>query len=592
MSSLNLFFVLFLFTFSFSFFNVKCTFLNLSPYNYPKRQGNLKDARYQVALLGTNDLNGYLFPEYYTNPLTGKKYTGRGLKNLWGYISNIRRGWGSRLVWLDAGNQFEGTLESKVSFGESMNNFFNFAGLNGANIGKNDWNYGEDFLKHYTKRNNFPVTLTNVYDNNLESNIFLPNQFNITVLSAGKIKIGIIGISSFINEYDQKLNNLEFKQYADAIIPAAASLRNVYGVNIVVLLSDPSMKCQEYPADNEELKLNIMSNSNNICQYEGELFNLLSLLPEKTVDVVISTSGESDSLNHHFFNGIPIISANKNGKNFNVIYLSFDKNTLEYIPSQTIIEGPIPVCHKVFANTKNCEELTSIEEANKAGELQNFLFHGRPLDFDPRIDTLFFPYIGMTAKYESEILTKLSETLKMEPSKETVLGNLISDYLINATEADIAIVDPAIAKGEWLVGNLNISNVLKMFPETKTFIVTFEMKGHEIKRMIKELTLHKGNIYPTSGLIQYIKSGKVKDVKLNDESEINDDQVYVIASTDNSVPKFENGFSEINQWYQPRNLHYIENFVFGIIDYLKSFGEDGFDKSEFYDTKLLRVREA
>ena len=32
--------------------------------------------------------------------------------------------------------------------------------------------------------------------------------------------------------------------------------------------------------------------------------------------------------------------------------------------------------------------------------------------------------------------------------------------------------------------------------------------------------------------------------------------------------------------------------IIAIIDYLKSFGEDGFDKSEFYDTKLLRVREA
>ena len=88
-----------------------------------------------------------------------------------------------------------------------------------------------------------------------------------------------------------------------------------------MLLSNPGMKCKVYPDNNEELKMHYKANSNNVCDYEGDLYTLLSSIPEGTVDVVVSGSVTSKNTNHHFFNGIPIISSIENGKNFNMFYI-------------------------------------------------------------------------------------------------------------------------------------------------------------------------------------------------------------------------------------------------------------------------------
>ena len=64
--SANTFFVfVFLFQFSFfTYFNFNTNpLINLTPYSYPKRQGNLKDNYYQITIMGRNDFHGDIFPE-------------------------------------------------------------------------------------------------------------------------------------------------------------------------------------------------------------------------------------------------------------------------------------------------------------------------------------------------------------------------------------------------------------------------------------------------------------------------------------------------------------------------------------------------
>ena len=596
MPSLNLFFVLFLITFSFSSYPTNAAILNLSPYNYPKRQGNLKDNRYQIAIVGTNDLHGYIFSQNYTNPLTGKIYTNKGLKQLSGFISILRRGWGHRFLWVDAGNQFQGGLESKISKGKGMNQFFTFAGLSAATIGNHDFDYGTDFLKEYAENSTFPFVVSNVFDTTTESSLFLANQFKIFVLNAGRVKIGVIGLTDVDTKHLVKgeLNQFEFKEYKDIVVKYASVLRLKYGVNAVMLLSNPGMKCKVYPDNNEELKMHYKSNSNNVCDYEGDLYNLLSSIPEGTVDVVVSGSTTSKNTNHHFFNGIPIISSIQNGKNFNIVYLSFDKNTFELYPDETSIEGPVPICNKVFANTKQCNELKTVEEAKNAGDLSNFLFHSRPLDLDERIDEIIKPYKERLYRYESEIVTTIPEEMSIDTEKESFLGNLISDFVLNASNANISVINTGAFKATWSPGELSVLEVYEMFPFYDNFIVTFTMKGSEVKKMIKEITFGDKTemIYQTGGLqIEYDKKAKqVKNVLLRDGSELKDDEIYTVGSNDFLMPGFGDDFDKVKQWYKPTELKYIKNFNDRLIEYLRTFGDEGIKKNMFYDANNLRFR--
>ena len=64
------------------------------------------------------------------------------------------------------------------------------------------------------------------------------------------------------------------------------------------------------------------------------------------------------------------------GSYFNIMYLNFDPVTKKVINSA--IEGPVPVCEKIFVNTLNCEYQD--EEALKtAGPLSSWTFHRKPV---------------------------------------------------------------------------------------------------------------------------------------------------------------------------------------------------------------------
>ena len=594
--STNLFFVFVLFIqiSSFTCYNFISNnpLINLTPYTYPKRQGNLKDNYYQIAIMGTNDLHGYIFPEKFEHPTSHLKYSSKGLKYLAGYANILKRAWGKRFLWLDAGNQFQGGLESKVSQGKAMNQFFYIAGLDAATIGNHDWEYSAEFLKEYTKRSNKPFVVSNMYNTKLKSNISLANQYDSFILLAGKIKVGVIGITDMNTKQESKtdLSEYEFYDYKDIVISKAKELREQHAVNVVVLLSNPSMKCTNPPTDNKVLKLNKLSTSNNICNYEGELYTLLASLPQGTVDVVISSAGSSNALNHHFYNGIPIISANKNGENMNIVYLSFDKRTLQFIPSETSIEGPVPICDKVFSNTNTCDELSSIDDAVNAGQLVDFTFHSRTLDVDRRVDAIIEPYREQLMEYENTVVTTIPEEMAINYRKENFLGNVLSDFLIKTTNASISVINSGSARSVWSAGKINVLDVLKMFPFYDNFIVTFEMSGWELKRMIKQIQFGdvKEGLYQCSGVVTYFdKSNKVINVTLPNGNEINDDDTFTIASNDFCMPGYGDDFDKVKMFYKVKNLHYVKNFNDALIEYLKGF-KHGLKKEEFYNEHALR----
>lgn len=80
------------------------------------------------------------------------------------------------------------------------------------------------------------------------------------------------------------------------------------------------------------------------------MVDLISSLPTGTVDAVVQ--GHRHVIAHFYKNNIPVIGSINGGYYFNAIYLKFNKQTRKIVDST--IEGPIPVCEKVFANTGRC----------------------------------------------------------------------------------------------------------------------------------------------------------------------------------------------------------------------------------------------
>jgi hypothetical protein len=75
---------------------------------------------------------------------------------------------------------------------------------------------------------------------------------------------------------------------------------------------------------------------------------LLKALPTGTIDGVVQ--GHRHKFSHHFIQGVPVMGTINGGYYFNILYLKF----YNFKVYERLIEGPVPVCERVFSNLNTC----------------------------------------------------------------------------------------------------------------------------------------------------------------------------------------------------------------------------------------------
>jgi len=160
--------------------------------------------------------------------------------------------------------------------------------------------------------------------------------------------------------------------------------------------------------------------------------------------------------------------------------------------------------------------------------------------------------------------------LQRDKDKENPLGNLIADCIRNYTLADIGIVNFGLLRSIWFPGDILYENILNMFPFNNK-LVTVQMTGKEVRKMMEILQEGSKGFYSTSGVKQIVTKlpvRKLESLKFYDNTDIVDDQIYSIATNDFLIGGGDD-FKNVLTWYIPRN--YIDHGIFRdkVLDYLK-----------------------
>ena len=103
-----------------------------------------------IPIVESNDIHGRFFPQ--KNKLiinnTQINYTTGGLEYAAKYINILREEYGkNKVLYLDSGDIFHGNLESYLSNGKIMTDYFNKIGLNATTFGNHEYLYTEDWIK-------------------------------------------------------------------------------------------------------------------------------------------------------------------------------------------------------------------------------------------------------------------------------------------------------------------------------------------------------------------------------------------------------------------------------------------------------------
>ena len=539
---------------------------NLSDYNYPKPSKDL----ITIAILNTNDIHGSAFKE--ENKLGAQTYSRAGLENLAPYINALKNEFKDSFLWLDSGDQFSGTLESKLTEGKIMTDFFNLMGLDAATIGNHEFDWEVDTFQKRLKQANFPYITCNIERKDGKP-LELENTVKYKIFEKDGIKIGITGISTIFTPQTTAgdVSDYNFLEYKPLVIKYSKKMRDE-GANIVILLAHAGINCKsKNQQDYQKLRITQASDNNDEC-YGNEILDLINELPKDTIDAVYA--GHVHKSAHSFVKGVPILQNSFHALTFNIGYFTFDKNTKNLIKEKTVIEGPVPVCSRIFSKSQNCKFIHGNSEKifQENGQLTEFEFHGTIIKPVSKVMDMLNSYRKLVNKAKMKVVMTTDVLMKKEVNKNSPLANFACDMVKNITKSDFCIMNQGMFRASWQPGDISFYKYYEMFSLSNN-IVTTKVSGSQLKRIMKILNCGRKAFYATSGLTSYVvnkpKKCLIKVTKSNGDK-IDNDLEYTIVSNDYFL-KGGDDFKEVLKEFKVKIKKNYGEFKDITMDWLKKY---------------------
>jgi 2',3'-cyclic-nucleotide 2'-phosphodiesterase (5'-nucleotidase family) len=436
-----------------------------------------------------------------------------------GYVNAIRKK--TKVVLVDAGDMFQGTLESNPNEGESVVQAYNALGYDAAAIGNHEFDFGplgplavprndkddaRGALKARAAQAKFPMLAANLFDEETGKPVRWPNVTPSALVSKGKMKIGIIGLTSFETPKTTMAANFKGLQMAPlvpVIVDEAAALRKK-GAHVIVVSAHAGGRCEK--VDN--------ANDTSSCKQDEEIFQVAKALPPGTVDVIVG--GHTHQQVAHVVNGVAIVQAWANGQGFSRVDLDVD------------IKGKRARIKQVHPPTALCAEASCTYDGVKIAP-------------DAKVAQVIEPYLAFArAEKAREIGARAATEIRRSYDDESALGNLFADIILEAAtawhgKADVALMNGGGIRANLPAGSITYGQVFEMMPFDNRLAI-IKTKGSDLRRWLEnKLTSPRGGFLSLAGIqVDVLCHGSKARVTMTrpDGRQIRDDEEVAIATTD------------------------------------------------------------
>ena len=383
--------------------------------------------RITLSIVGTNDLHGRIFTDQF----------GRGgLRVLGGFVENLRAARtadGGGVLLLDAGDTFQGGIESNLSEGRVIVDAYDVLGYTALAIGNHDFDFGpvdpsdpvegalavfqqttpsadmRGALKAAAARARFPFLAANIVDEATGAPIAWPNVRPSTIVEIAGIRVGLIGLMT-VGGLRQTLPSHVVGLRTTPLVPTiereAAVLRQ-RGAEIVVVVAHEGGWCGD-TSDPRDLRS---------CDEQGEIFDVARRLAPGTVQAIVA--GHTHGTMAHIVNGIGITSVPEGGQQFGRMDLDVDAAThrladLRVHPPQNICTLEDPRSHACTA----------------PGHGVPVRYEGRAVTPSARVDAAMAPELARVQAMRALPLGTIADgPIGRDGDPESGIGNLFADAL-------------------------------------------------------------------------------------------------------------------------------------------------------------------
>lgn len=421
--------------------------------------------RVVISVLGTSDLHGHL----------------ERLPLVAGYVANVRAARqrdGGGVILVDAGDMWQGTLESNLGEGAAVIEAMNVIGYDAAAVGNHEFDFGpvgpaatargpdEDrfgALEARAAEAKFPLLAANL---RLEATGRPPDWPNVrpaALVERAGVKIGLVGVTTedtTRTTIAANVQGIEVVPLAEAIAAEARALRAA-GAVVVVVAAHAGGKCKRFDRP-EDL---------DGCDPDEEIMRVARALPAGVVDVIVA--GHTHQGVAHVVNGVAVIQSYANGRAFGRVDLTIDRAAGRVV--ERLVRPP-----------------TSVEHGAS--------YEGAPVAPDRAVAEAIADDVERAAARRAEPLgVRLETTIERAYDQESALGNLFTDLMREATGADVAITNGGGLRADLPAGELTYGQLHQAYPFDNLF-ARGRLRGRQLRDVIARNLSRGGGILSVSGL--------------------------------------------------------------------------------------------
>jgi 2',3'-cyclic-nucleotide 2'-phosphodiesterase (5'-nucleotidase family) len=380
---------------------------------------------------------------------------------------------------LDAGDLFQGTPASNLSYGRPVVEYYNRMGYAASALGNHEFDWGLDTLRARMRQAKFGFFGANVRYKDGRDVEWIRND---TIVVRGRTKIGIIGVSTVATPTTTRASNVATLRFDDPapIVDSIGTALRKRGANFIVVIAHAGAFCS----------------SNGATECGGEIIDLARKI-RTHVDAIVS--GHTHSLVNTVVNGIPIVQARSSGRAIDVLDLPIGGSS------------GLTTRHEV-------RELA-------ADTINPF----------PAVDSIVKRAVARVATLVNRHIATIPVTLS-RTGTQYPLGNLIADAHRWAGKGDVGITNNGGIRTELRAGDATYGSLFEVQP-FGNLLYSLTMTGVQLRGLLEQM-LNKDRVNDhVSGLtIKYDPAkpagSRIVSVTMADGTPLSDARTYNVIMND------------------------------------------------------------
>ena len=380
---------------------------------------------------------------------------------------------------LDAGDLFQGTPASNLSYGRPVVDYYNRMGYAASALGNHEFDWGLDTLRARMRQAKFGFFGANVRYKDGRDVEWIRND---TIVVRGRTKIGIIGVSTVATPTTTRASNVATLRFDDPapIVDSIGTVLTKRGANFIVVIAHAGAFCS----------------STGATECGGEIIDLARRI-RTHVDAIVS--GHTHSLVNTVVNGIPIVQARSSGRAIDVLDL------------------PIGAASGL-ATRHEVRELA-------ADSIKPF----------PAVDSIVARAVARVANLVNRHVATIPVTLARTGSQYP-LGNLIADAHRWAGKGDVGITNNGGVRTELRAGDATYGSLFEVQP-FGNLLYSLTMTGAQLRGLLEQmLSKDRVNDHVSGLMIKYDPSkppgSRIVSVTMADGSPLSDARTYNVIMND------------------------------------------------------------